>query len=317
VEPAADVSDAWIDARARGGCAVTPRVSVILPVHNRADVLPRAIASVLEQELREFELIVVDDGSTDATANIAKSFEDDRVRVIRLDRNRGGNVARNEGIRAARAPLIAFLDSDDRYLPSKLGWIAAEFARRPDLGLLVDSFIKVQPPGSRKAEVVRRNPVINDREQFRAALFRRQLWKATPAISVKRDVALSAGLFDETLRRLQDFDFLIRVSEIAKCASTDEVLWVKYWDANAISAQDNMIEANVELVRRHPEYLGTAAYRPGLAYALRLSLWRRLKRGDIGGMARDIRNLADAFGRGEAARLAWESLFPRRALVGS
>ena len=296
---------------------MTPRVSVILPVHNRADVLPRAIASVLEQELSDFELIVVDDGSTDATADIAETFVDERIRVIRLDRNRGGNVARNEGVRAARSPLIAFLDSDDRYLPTKLGWIVAEFARRPELELLVDSFIKVQPPGSRKAEVIRQNPIINDREQFRIALFTRQLWKATPAISVKRDVAIRAGLFDETLRRLQDFDFLIQVSEIANCASTDEVLWVKYWDANAISAQDNMIEANVELVRRHPEYLHTRAYRPGLAYALRLSLWRRLKRGDIGGMARDIHNLADAFGSGEATRLAWESLFPRQPLRGS
>ena len=120
-----------------------------------------------------------------------------------------------------------------------------------------------------------RTRVIDDRELFRTALFTRQLWKATPAITVKREAALKAGLFDETLRRLQDFDFLIRVSEIANCASTDEVLWVKYWDADAISAQDNMIAANVELVRRHPEYLRNAAYRPGLAYALRLSAWRR------------------------------------------
>jgi glycosyltransferase involved in cell wall biosynthesis len=293
---------------------VTPKISVILPVHNRADVLPRAIESVLDQELREFELIVVDDGSTDDSAQVAQSFGDDRIQLIRLDHNRGGNVARNQGIRAAGAPLIAFLDSDDRYLPNKLAWVAAEFERRPKLDLLVDSFIKVQPPGARKAEVVRRNPVIDDRELFRTALFTRQLWKATPAISVKRDIALEAGLFDETLRRLQDFDFLIRVSDMANCASTDEVLWVKYWDAGAISAQDNLIPANVELVRRHPEYLRNGSYRPGLAYALRLSAWRRLKRGDIAGIMYDIRNLGDAFGGREAARLAWGALRPRPSL---
>jgi len=290
---------------------VTPKVSVILPVHNRADVLPRAIESVLGQELGDFELVVVDDGSTDGSAEVAELFGDERIRLIRLDRNRGGNVARNEGIRAARAPLIAFLDSDDRYFPDKLAWTAAEFERRPKLELLVDSFIKVQPPGARKAEVVRRNPVIDEREQFRTTLFTRRLWKATPAITVKRQIAIEAGLFDETLRRLQDFDFLIRVSEMANCASTDRVLWVKYWDAGAISAQDNMIPANVELVRRHLEYLRNPAYRPGLAYALRLSAWRRIKRGDIGGIARDMRALGDAFGGPEAARLAWEALWPR------
>jgi glycosyltransferase involved in cell wall biosynthesis len=290
---------------------VTPKVSVILPVHNRADVLPRAIESVLGQELGDFELVVVDDGSTDGSAEVAELFGDERIRLIRLDRNRGGNVARNEGIRAARAPLIAFLDSDDRYFPDKLAWTAAEFERRPKLELLVDSFIKVQPPGARKAEVVRRNPVIDEREQFRTTLFTRRLWKATPAITVRRQIVIEAGLFDETLRRLQDFDFLIRVSEMANCASTDRVLWVKYWDAGAISAQDNMIPANVELVRRHPEYLRNPAYRPGLAYALRLSAWRRIKRGDIGGIARDMRSLGDAFGRREAARLAWEALWPR------
>jgi glycosyltransferase involved in cell wall biosynthesis len=290
---------------------VTPKVSVILPVHNRADVLPRAIESVLGQELGDFELVVVDDGSTDGSAEVAELFGDERIRLIRLDRNRGGNVARNEGIRAARAPLIAFVDSDDRYFPDKLAWTAAEFERRPKLELLVDSFIKVRPPGARKAEVVRRNPVIDEREQFRTTLFTRRLWKATPAITVRRQIAIEAGLFDETLRRLQDFDFLIRVSEMATCASTDRVLWVKYWDAGAISAQDNMIPANVELVRRHLEYLRNPAYRPGLAYALRLSAWRRIKRGDIGGIARDMRSLGDAFGRREAARLAWEALWPR------
>jgi glycosyltransferase involved in cell wall biosynthesis len=292
---------------------VTPKISIVLPVHNRADVLPRAIRSVLDQELREFELLVIDDGSIDDSANAAECFADQRIRIIRLGTNRGGNVARNEGVRAATAPLIAFLDSDDRYLPEKLSRVVAQFNGRPDLDLLVDSFVKVQPPGSRKPQVVRRNPVITDRALFREALFTRQLWKATPAISVKREAALKAP-FDESLRRLQDFDFLIRASEFANCASTDQVLWVKYWDAGAISAQDNMIPANVELVRRHPEYLDTRAYRPGLAYALRLSAWRRIRRGDLAGVARDLGDLADAFGSREAARLTWEALWPRPAL---
>ena len=287
---------------------MTPKIAVILPVHNRADVLARAIQSVLGQSVREFELLIVDDGSTDGSVAVAKSFNDDRIKVIELGQNRGGNAARNAGVHAATAPLIAFLDSDDIYLPQKLEHVVGEFGRRPDLELIVDSFIKVQPSGVR---VIRRNPVIGDRETFRKALFIRQLWKATPSISVRRSTMLGV-MFDESLRRLQDFDFLIRASQVANCASTDAVLWEKYWDANAISIQDNMIAANVELVRRHPEYLQVREYRPGLAYIVRLSLWRRLKTGNVGGAVRDLKQLGGAFGTREAARLLFESCFRRR-----
>jgi glycosyltransferase involved in cell wall biosynthesis len=289
---------------------MNPAVSVVLPVHNRADVLPRAISSVIEQSLENWELIVVDDCSTDRSAEIALSFHDERIRLVGLSVNRGGNAARNAGIREAGTPLIAFLDSDDAYLPQKLERIVAHFDNRRDLDLLVDSFIKIQPSNAR---VVRRNPVIEDRELFRRALFTRQLWKATPAISVRREVALKAP-FDETLKRLQDFDFLIRASEFANCASTDEVLWEKYWDAGAISAQDTFIPANIELIRRHPEYLDQAEYRPGLGYALRLSLWRKLKKGDPAGLLKDIGDLKRAFGSRKTLSLLSAALRPRPRL---
>jgi glycosyltransferase involved in cell wall biosynthesis len=289
---------------------MTARISVVLPVHNRADVLKRAIQSLLDQTLKEFELIVVDDGSRDDSVAAAMAFDDERIKIVELPENRGGNAARNAGINAATAPLIAFLDSDDTYLPEKLTSVVAEFDRRPNLDLLVDSFVKIQPSGAR---VTRRNPLINDRETFRKALFQRQLWKATPSITIRRDTARRV-MFDETLRRLQDFDFLIRASETANCASTDQVLWVKYWDAGAISAQDNMISANVELVRRHPEYLSVSDYRPGLAYILRLSLWRRLKKGDPAGIVRDIRSLRSAFGSRAATKLLLEAARPRPSL---
>jgi len=291
-----------------------PAVSVVLPVHNRADILVRAIQSVVDQRFAGWELVVVDDGSIDDSIAIASGFGDERIKIIALEQNRGGNIARNEGIRAARAPLIAFLDSDDAYLPEKLERVVAIFEAKPRLDLLVDSFVKVQPPGSRRARVVRRNPVIDDRQIFRKALFTRQLWKATPAITARREAIVRAGFFDETLRRLQDFDLLIRISEFANCASTDEVLWVKYWDERSISAQDNMIPANIELCRRHPEFLRVPEYRPGLAHALRLSLWRRLKAAQFGRAAGDVRNVARAFGGREAVRLLAEALRPRPGL---
>jgi hypothetical protein len=75
-----------------------------------------------------------------------------------------------------------------------------------------------------------------------------------------------------------------------------------------------MIPANVELVRRHPEYLSVRDYRPGLAYILRLSLWRRLKKGDAGGILRDIRKLREALGAREATRLLLEAAKPRPRL---
>ena len=287
---------------------MTAKISVVLPVHNRADVLPRAIRSVLDQTLGDFELIIVDDGSSDESVEVAGAFKDERIKVIELGCNQGGNAARNAGVRAASATLIAFLDSDDTYLPEKLERVVAEFDRRPELELLVDSFVKIQPSGAR---AVRKNPVIRDRETFRRALFTRQLWKATPSITARRETVLRVT-FDETLRRLQDFDFLIRASEVANCASTDAVLWEKYWDPNAISIQDNMIPANVELVRRHPEYLRVRDYRPGLAYILRLSLWRRLKKANLAGAARDVKQLSQAFGPGAAARLLVGACFPRR-----
>ncbi len=288
---------------------MNPRISVILPVYNRANALPRAVRSVLDQRFADFELVIVDDGSADESLAVARSFEDNRVQVIQLGQNRGPSAARNAGIRKARAPLIAFLDSDDSYLPDKLECVVAEFDHRAELDLLVDSFLKVQPSGK---QVVRRNPIIEEPNAFRRALFTRRLWKATPAITVRRDIILRAGLFDEDLRWLEDFDLLIRISELGKCASTNAVCWVKYWDPNAISGGEDLVEANVELARRHPCYLSVREYRPGMAYILRRALWRRFKLANFAGAVEDMKQIAGAFGPVEAARLLFGALFQYR-----
>jgi len=97
-----------------------PTVSVIISTYNRAHLIGRAIQSVLNQTYQDFEVIVVDDGSTDNTEEIVKSFNDPRIRYIRHEKNKGAAAARNTGIKAARGKYIAFQDSDDEWLPEKL-----------------------------------------------------------------------------------------------------------------------------------------------------------------------------------------------------
>src|SRR5262245_45342203 len=96
------------------------RVSVIIPTHNRADFLRGALSSVLNQTYQNFEIIVVNDASTDDTAKVVAAFEDERIRFIRHDTNKGGSAARNTGILASKCDYIAFLDDDDEWLPDKL-----------------------------------------------------------------------------------------------------------------------------------------------------------------------------------------------------
>lgn len=274
---------------------------MILPVHNRAHCIARAIDSVLAQRFADFELIVVDDGSSDGTREVVQGFDDPRVRLVALERNRGGNAARNAGIRAARAPLIAFLDSDDAYLPHKLGFVVAEFARRPELDVLVDSYF-VQFPDDRPEQQRLNAPIAG--EAFVEALFQRRLWKATPAISARRDAVLRAGLFDEDLRRRQDFEFLARAGRVAHCAASDQLLWVKSWSPVAISAQPEMfIDATIALCRKHPEYVADPRFYHGLARDVARQMSRLMRAGQWRAAARDVAQLRREFGAVETLRL--------------
>ena len=99
-----------------------PTVSVIIPTYNRAKLLPRAIKSVLNQTFKDFEVIIVDDGSTDNTEEVINEFQkhNKRIKYIRHEKNKGAAAARNTGIKIAQGEYIAFQDSDDEWLPNKL-----------------------------------------------------------------------------------------------------------------------------------------------------------------------------------------------------
>lgn len=268
-----------------------PTISVILPTYNRAKVLKRAVESVLAQDFTDFEVIVVDDGSEDETAAIMQEYRDPRVLFVPLPHHRGGNACRNQGILQARSELICFLDSDDAYLPHKLGFVADYFARHPDIDVLVDSFVKLYPPEKGSRRKPRFNAVYDNSAIFEQALYRRWLYKATPAISVRRQALLEIGGFDETLKRRQDMDLLLRLVRNYRCAATDHVLWTKYWTAGSITAKrDTYIAACIAICQRHPDYLRRREYRVGLARDLARHYVRLVRRRAWTLLATDLRS---------------------------
>jgi succinoglycan biosynthesis protein ExoO len=123
-----------------------PKISVIIPAYNTEAYVGQAIQSVLDQTEQRFEVIVVDDGSTDQTVEQVKRFTDERIRLYVNDENRGANHARNRALDAASTEWVALLDSDDWYLPERLEKLL-HAAERFDADMLADDVYKI-PPGS-------------------------------------------------------------------------------------------------------------------------------------------------------------------------
>jgi glycosyltransferase involved in cell wall biosynthesis len=188
-----------------------PAVSVILPTFDRAAVIRRSIRSVLGQTYGDFELIVVDDGSTDATLEQVASFHDRRIRRIRLERNLGPAAARNAGIEAARGRLLAFQDSDDEWLPEKLGRQLRAFERcGPGVGVVYSDMGRIHRDGTRECH---RSPeVLRGRPIDPATGFYQVYNLGIQSAVIRRESLAAVGGFNEELRALEDLDLFVRLS---------------------------------------------------------------------------------------------------------
>jgi glycosyltransferase involved in cell wall biosynthesis len=186
-----------------------PKVSVIIPTHNRAGLLRQAIASVLRQSFHDFEIIVVDDASTDETRAAIASQADVRIRYFRHDKNRGGSASRNAGIAHATGEYIAFLDDDDCWLPEKLAAQVRLLDRcPPKVGAVYTGYVRIDIETGGNIAVV----LAEKRGDIYAEL-RAQNWVGTPStVVVRRECFDRAGLFDEKLKFGEDYDLWIRIS---------------------------------------------------------------------------------------------------------
>jgi glycosyltransferase involved in cell wall biosynthesis len=226
-------------------------VSAIVPVHNRAWCIRRSIESVLAQDYRPLELIVVDDGSTDDTPRLLGEIAREMteyveskaggiaLRILRQD-NCGVSAARNLGIRAARGPLIAFLDSDDEWLPQKTSRQAADLLAHPGM--------RVHQTGE---TWVRRGRRVNPPQRLRKRagdLFEQSLDHCAispSAAMLRREVFDEVGLFDETFPACEDYEMWLRITCRHEVGLLDEALIVKH------GGHADQLSFTVEALDRH------------------------------------------------------------------
>lgn len=181
-----------------------PRVTVIIPTYNRRDLIREAIASVVAQSYADLEVIVVDDGSDDGTAEVVQQFTG--VQYV-YQANRGVSAARNVGVARARGELIAFLDSDDLWQPDKLARQVALFEQQPDVHVCQTD------------EIWLRNGVrVNSHHKHRKTggdIFARSLALCVvspSAVMMRRALFERLGGFDETLPACEDYDLWLRIT---------------------------------------------------------------------------------------------------------
>jgi glycosyltransferase involved in cell wall biosynthesis len=204
------------------------KVSAVIPTYNRAYIILEALESVRTQTYRDFEIIVVDDGSIDGTAELVKSLGSEQIRYIRHERNKGCSAAYNTGIAAASGDLVGFLDSDDKWKPDYLEQQVSFFKRHPEVdAVFTDTEIRYSTwhapslislmrafPRLLKTHPQAEESVLSTREMYLCLL--EEVPIKPSAVVVKRDLFATAGTFDEEWPSGTDWELFLRFSRSAR-----------------------------------------------------------------------------------------------------
>ena len=214
--------------QAAAGARSEPRVSVVIPTFNSADMIGEAIASVLAQTYIDFEILIVDDGSTDRTEDVVRQFGD-RVRYFKQE-NQGVSSARNAGIERSRGRYIAFLDSDDLWRPEKLAEEIPLLEADSELGLVYCDWTVVS------GETVVQKSYHEELRPAKGYVFDELVQRGfilTSGVVVRRECLDDVGRFDKSLRVAEDYDLWLRISYRWKVELVDKRLFTKRkWDGS-------------------------------------------------------------------------------------
>ena len=209
-------------------------LSVIIPTHNRCDLIMRAINSVLNQTIESIEVIVVSDGSTDETDTILKTSvkKDNRIKYLSYTPARGANYARNYGASIAQGEFIAFLDDDDAWHYDKAEKQLEIFRKDINVGAVTCGFHFIYVNQNTETNYIPRPEYDSSK-----SILMKNIIGGTPAVMLKKEIFDKAGCFDINMPALQDYDMWIRVSQISKIGVVSEPLIdvYDYFDVHKIS----------------------------------------------------------------------------------
>ena len=231
---------------------MTPRVSVIVPAYNAAVYLPYAIDSVLAQMYTSWEIVIVDDGSTDHTRTVVDSYRlklQDKLQYI-YQPNRGLPAARNVGIRAARGEYVALLDADDVWLPQRLARGVTVLDADPETGVVHARVVRIDPQGSITGQLKVDPKYMSG--QIAHYIYTRRAHIVCPTVMFRKSCLQSAGWFDETMQATEDRDLWFRIALHSRVAFIDEVLaYYRLSPTSMTSNLDRLLKGQLRFVAKH------------------------------------------------------------------
>jgi glycosyltransferase involved in cell wall biosynthesis len=256
-----------------------PAVSVVIPLYEKGETVGRALASVLAQSYRDFELVVVDDGSTDEGPSVVRACADERVRVV-TQANAGVSAARNRGIAETTGGLVAFLDADDRWEPDFLETILRLRATCPSCSMFATRYAVVSPGGlSRPSRIrgVRPGPWEGVLEDYFGVASVSEPPVCTSAVAITRDALREVGGFAAGVTSGEDLLMWARVAALHSVAWCS-VPKASVWPPPQINARPDRLPQLPDVVGPALAHLCAAAA-PGRRSGLRryVALWHRMR----------------------------------------
>jgi glycosyltransferase involved in cell wall biosynthesis len=230
-----------------------PTVCVVIPAYNSEGTLLRALDSVAAQTFPPSEILVVDDASSDATPFLAGGYRRAAVNVISMRTNVGASGARNQGVRVASANLIAFLDADDEWLPTKLEKQVQLILASQNSTFCSCGSSLISPDGLNRGDIYRGQAVTTGPEAWKALL--KDNYVTTPSVLVWRRHLLALGGFDETLKIAEDQDMWIRLAERGGLSYVPETLVHVHERKSSLSGGsfDDQMTYTLPMIEHHLE----------------------------------------------------------------